>query len=224
MESDLNRLYKVIDYTFNDVSLVKQALTHRSKGADNNERLEFLGDSILNFVIANELFRLYPSLTEGELSRLRAILVKGETLAEIAKEIKLGNFVLLGQGELKSGGFRRESILADAFEALIAAIYLDKDLSQATAFIIAKFDSRLRDKALHECTKDPKTQLQEWLQSHKHPLPVYELVDAKGEQHNQTFYIECQVEGFDIRVTGIGSNRRKAEKDAAIKFLAAVKK
>ncbi len=219
MANDLKRLYQIIQYEFNDERLVKNALTHRSKALNNNERLEFLGDSILSFVISGALFDIYPDATEGELSRLRAALVKGETLAIIAKDMELGQYLLLGQGEMKSGGYRRSSILADCFEALIAAIFLDSDIHEAKRFILFVFKDRLSDKTLIDSTKDSKTRLQEYLQSKKLPLPQYALIDAQGEQHSQTFYIECSVEKLNIKVVGTGSSRRKAEKDAALKFL-----
>lgn len=214
-----DKLCRAIKYTFTDKNLLTAALTHRSFAMNNNERLEFLGDSILSVVIAEALYHSYPSATEGELSRLRALFVKGETLAEIAKELNLGEYLILGQGEMKSGGFRRESILADCFEALIAAIFLDSSMTEAKTFILNRYHSRLTDKTLMERTKDPKTELQEWLQAKKHPLPIYELVETTGEQHNQEFVISCQVPSLKLMAMGRGSNRRKAEKEAASNLL-----
>lgn len=195
--------------------MLKRALSHCSVGNDNNERLEFLGDSILSFVIANALFELFPQESEGQLSRLRAFLVKGQTLAEIAMEMQLGDFLYLGQGELKTGGFRRESILADALEAVIAAIYLDGGFEQSKLFILQIYSSRLDDKNLKDTLKDAKTQLQEFLQAKKKPLPEYTLTKVEGEEHNQTFYVVCKVPGVDFEAHGSGVNRRKAEQEAA---------
>lgn len=219
MPVNLSILYSKIHYTFQNESFVLSALTHRSKGSDNNERLEFLGDSILSFVIARSLYVTYPSSPEGELSRLRSFLVKGETLAEIARELELGQHLRLGQGEMRSGGFRRESILADCFEALIAAVYLDSDITTCQSVVENIFTARLTDKAISIQSKDPKTQLQELLQAKKLSLPVYTLVSVEGEQHQQRFIIECSVEKLGMKSTGVGDSRRKAEKEAAIELL-----
>lgn len=213
--SNINPLLKLIDYEFNDQSLILNALTHRSRGANNNERLEFLGDSILNFVIAEALYHLYPGSLEGELSRLRAYLVKGDTLAEIALDLSLGNYVQLGQGELKSGGFRRASILADCVEAMIAAVFLDSGFDDAKKVILKIYQVRLKDKEIFQKLKDSKTLLQEHLQSKGIALPKYELVKVTGEQHNQLFHVSCVVKKLALKNIGKGTTRRKAEKNVA---------
>lgn len=219
MNNNLVRLSQRLGYTFIKPAYLKQALTHCSVGSENYERFEFLGDSILSFVIANELFTLFPEHSEGQLSRLRSFLVKGEMLAEIAKELQLGDFVFLGQGELKSGGFRRASILADALEAIFAALFLDGGIEAAQTVILKLFRSRLNDPQLNDCLKDPKTQLQEHLQSEKHPLPVYKLVRVEGDEHDQMFYVTCTVKGIERTSSGEGNSRRKAEQKAASDLL-----
>jgi len=208
-------LARKIGYNFSDIQLFELALTHRSCGKKNNERLEFLGDSILNFVIADDLFARFPTAKEGELSRLRARLVKGVTLSEVARELGLGDYLRLGSGELKSGGYRRDSILADAVEAIIGAIYLDSDMETARGFILSWFAQRLDAIDLNESLKDSKTRLQEFLQSRRLPLPQYELTKVEGEAHSQIFYIECLVSGLDSAAKGSGSSRRQAEQEAA---------
>ena len=215
MIKPISELTRKLGYTFTDESLCELALTHRSCGKKNNERLEFLGDSIVNFVIADDLFERFPQAREGQLSRLRARMVKGETLAEIGRELKLGDFLRLGPGELKSGGFRRDSILADAVEALIGAMYLDSDLEQVRKVVLGWFDQRLENLDIDEALKDSKTRLQEWLQSRRLPLPTYDLTRVDGEAHAQTFYIECHIEPLDTPTKGEGSSRRQAEQEAA---------
>lgn len=215
VKNDLQRLCRRLNYTFNDIAHLKRALTHCSMGSENNERYEFLGDSILSFVIAHALFQLFPDYSEGKLSRLRAFLVKGEMLAEIAMELELGDYLYLGQGELKSGGFRRASTLADALEALIAAVYLDGGIEASQQFIHHLFKSRLQDESLHDNLKDAKTLLQEYLQSQKMPLPEYVLERTEGEEHDQVFYIQCKVQGIALVTEGVGASRRKAEQIAA---------
>lgn len=214
--ADLSRR---IGYEFRDPTLLELALTHRSCGKRNNERLEFLGDSIVNFVIADALYARFPAAREGQLSRLRARLVKGETLAEIARELKLGDYLRLGSGELKSGGFRRDSILADATEAVMGAIYLDSDLECCRGFILRWFEERLDELDLNESLKDSKTRLQEHLQSRRLALPEYELVAVEGEAHSQTFHIRCHVTGLSGPTEGVGSSRRQAEQESARKAL-----
>lgn len=209
------RLYRILGYQFKSQRLAKQALTHRSAGIANNERFEFLGDSILSFVIAHELFIRYPDRSEGELSRLRSFLVKGDTLADIAKEITLGDYLYLGQGELKSGGFRRASILADALEAIFAAIYMDGGLEPVQQVILTLYSSRLEGENLTNSLKDAKTQLQEYLQSTKLPLPLYQLTQITGNEHDQIFHVSCEVKGISKTTTGQASTRRKAEQIAA---------
>lgn len=215
MKIDLERLSRRLNYHFQNPAYLKQALTHCSAGSDNYERFEFLGDSILSFVIANELFNKFPLHSEGQLSRLRAFLVKGDMLAEIAKELDLGDFLFLGQGELKSGGFRRASTLADSLEAIFAAIYLDSGFDSARNTILSLYRSRLDDPNLHETLKDAKTQLQEYLQSNKIPLPEYELTKIEGNEHNQLFHITCRIEGISDLTFGKGTTRRKAEQLSA---------
>lgn len=216
---DLKRLSRRLGYEFKNAAFLKQALTHCSAGSENNERYEFLGDSILSFVIANALFSMFPSQSEGQLSRLRAFLVKGEMLAEIAAEIDLGDYLFLGQGELKSGGFRRASILADALEAVIAAVFLDGGIMESQKLILKLYDSRLTDDNLHNNLKDAKTLLQEYLQARKKPLPEYSLIKIEGEEHEQVFYVTCKVSGIKEPSIGQGSNRRKAEQQAAVQLL-----
>ena len=215
MDNKLKRLCKRLDYQFIHPSHFKQALTHCSVGEINNERLEFLGDSILSLVIANALYEQFPEKSEGELSRLRAYLVKGEMLAQIAKEIELGDCLYLGQGELKSGGFRRNSILADALEALFAAVFLDGGLAAAEHVILSLYHTRLHEKTLTNNLKDAKTQLQEYLQAQKKPLPNYRLIKVEGEEHEQTFYVSCELPSLGMKSTGEGTNRRRAEQLAA---------
>ncbi|WP_415882155.1 ribonuclease III [Neptuniibacter sp. QD72_48] len=215
MIKPVSDLARRIGHPFADESLFELALTHRSCGKKNNERLEFLGDSILNFVIADDLFARFPQAKEGELSRLRARMVKGVTLSEVARELGLGDYLRLGSGELKSGGFRRDSILADAVEAIIGAIYLDSDMETARGFILSWFKARLEKLDLNETLKDSKTRLQEFLQSRRLALPTYELINVEGEAHDQTFYIDCTVAGLAKPAKGIGSSRRQAEQEAA---------
>ena len=215
MKVDLERLCRRLNYQFKNVAYLKQALTHCSVGSENYERFEFLGDSILSFVIANELFHRFPMQSEGQLSRLRSFLVRGEMLVELAKEIDIGDFLFLGQGELKSGGFRRASILSDAMEAVFAAIFLDGGIKSSKEVILRLYHSRLEDPNLNDCLKDAKTQLQEYLQDEKIALPEYSLTKVEGDEHNQIFYITCAVNGAKQKTFGQGSNRRKAEQLAA---------
>lgn len=191
------------------------ALTHRSYGNQNNERLEFLGDSIVNMVIAESLFLSFDKAREGHLSRLRARMVKGVTLAEIGREFELGSYMRLGSGELKSGGFRRESILADAVESVIGAIYLDSDFYTCREQVLRWFEHRLKQLDLQDTQKDPKTRLQEYLQSRQFPLPKYEVISVDGEAHSQTFHVSCVLSSLDRKTSGVGSSRRIAEQEAA---------
>lgn len=217
-EKNLQRLCTALNYEFKTLSLLKQALTHRSAGPLNNERFEFLGDALLSAVIANALFHQFPENSEGQLSRLRASLVKGDMLAIIAQEINIGDYLYLGQGELKSGGFRRASILADALEAIFAAIFLDSDFATCQAIILSLYDTRLKDEHLNDNLKDSKTQLQEHLQSKKITLPQYRLTHVEGETHDQIFHITCKVPGLQLSTEGKGETRRKAEQEAARKM------
>lgn len=216
---DFARLYRRLGVCFKNPALLKQALTHCSMGSENNERFEFLGDSILSFAIAHRLFALCPEFSEGELSRLRSYFVKGERLTEIALEIGLGDFLFLGQGELKSGGFRRASILADALEAVIAAVFLDSGMDAAVDCILRLYETRLQKDSLHHCMKDAKTLLQEYLQCNKKTLPAYTLLKTLGDEHDQMFYVGCSIQGIDKTFEGVASTRRKAEQLAATQWL-----
>lgn len=211
----LQRLQQALDHTFTRADLLVQALTHRSYASINNERLEFLGDSVLNCTVARALYDAFPDLPEGSLSRLRANLVRQETLAEIAAELKLGDVLRLGEGELKSGGFRRPSILADALESLFGAVFLDAGFDTAQRVVRGLFDPLVAKIDPSASGKDAKTQLQEILQSRRLPLPEYRLVDTRGEAHNQSFVVEC-VLARPARITrGVGKSRRAAEQEAA---------
>lgn len=218
----VNDLEKKLGYNFNDIELLNEALTHRSFASKNNERLEFLGDSILNFVIAHELFKLYPDVQEGDLSRLRASLVNRESLADIANQLHLGEVIKLGSGELKSGGFRRPSILADTVESILGAVYSDGGFEVCRELIIQLYASRLASPADLQSLKDSKTQLQELLQSRHFALPDYEVVKITGHAHAQLFQVMCNVAQMNIKVTGEGKSRRKAEQKAAEKAIVEV--
>ena len=219
MRKSPDQLCKRLKYQFDDPSHLEQALTHRSAGNVNNERLEFLGDAILGMVVADWLYTRFESAAEGELSRLRAYLVKRETLAAIAAEIDLGEYLLMGVGEQRSGGQSRASTLADAFEALIAAVYLDKGLDQARKMIMRLFDSRLADLTIDFVDKDPKTKLQEYLQGKNLELPAYEIITVTGKQHAQQFEVRCRVSALGLEASGTGRSRRKAEQAAAEQLL-----
>ena len=220
MNNPLLKLSQRLGYTFKDESLVMLALTHRSKGGTNNERLEFLGDSILNFIIADDLYRRFGQAKEGKLSRLRARMVKGETLAVIAREFELGDFLLLGSGELKSGGHRRDSILADTVEALIGAMYLDSGMDVVRERVLSWFESRLAELTLEDPIKDPKTRLQEYQQANKSRLPHYEVLNVEGPTNEQVFTVECRIPEHDEPVVAQGASRRAAEQSAAAMMLA----
>lgn len=215
----VTKLQTNIGYYFKDAALLTLALTHRSMRKDHNERLEFLGDAILSYIIAEALYARYPDLQEGELSRLRADLVKGETLATLARGFGVGKALQLGAGELKSGGQDRESILADATEALIAAIYLDSDMQTVRDCVLTWYgDGCFAQLTTGDFQKDPKSQLQEWLQARQYPLPDY-VVNVTGKQHAQTFHVTCHVNGLVHEATGTGTSRRKAEQMAAEAYL-----
>jgi len=215
----ITKLSKNIGYTFNEPSLLIQALTHRSAKGQHNERLEFLGDSILGFVIAEALFEQFPKHDEGDLTRMRSSLVKGVTLAELGRDFNLGDYLILGPGELKSGGHRRESILEDAIEAIIGAVYLDSDITRCKALILSWFAQRLSAIKPGNEQKDPKTRLQEYLQGRKIALPVYDVIDTSGQSHNQQFIVRCLTEVIDKEVIAKGTSRRKAEQAAAQQVL-----
>ena len=214
-----NALSKILGYSFNDSTLLETAITHRSADSQNNERLEFLGDSVLSLVISSELFSRFPACNEGVLSRMRSSLVKGETLSELAKDINLGEYIRLGSGELKSGGYRRASILADAYEAVIGAIYLDGGIAQAEKFILSQFKVRLDKIDPEEISKDPKTRLQEYLQARGLPLPVYDVISITGKSHDQTFTVEGRVDIVSKVVKAKGKSRRYAEQQVAQQIL-----
>jgi ribonuclease-3 len=218
----LSRLERQLGHTFQDQDLMILALTHRSFAGRNNERLEFLGDAILNFIAGEALFERFPLAREGQLSRLRARLVKGETLAVLARGFSLGDYLRLGSGELKSGGFRRESILADALEALIGAIYLDAGMDVARVRVLAWLENEFSSLTLVDTNKDPKTRLQEFLQSRGVDLPRYEVVDIQGEPHCRTFRVECEVSLLTDKPHGQGGSRRIAEQVAAAAALIAL--
>ncbi|MBE1276893.1 ribonuclease III [Enterovibrio baiacu] len=215
MTTPTNKLQRRIRYEFSDMALLSLALTHRSASGQHNERLEFLGDSILSFVVADDLYHRFPNVDEGDMSRMRATLVRGNTLAELGREFELGDVLQLGPGELKSGGFRRDSILADAVEAIIGAIYLDSDLETVRGIVLGWYKERLDTIMPGANQKDPKTRLQEFLQGRRKPLPAYNVTKVQGEAHNQQFTVECEVAGLERPVVGKGSSRRKAEQAAA---------
>ena len=212
-------LAKSVGYQFKDPRLLDIAVTHRSAGSGNNERLEFLGDAVLGQVVAEWLYRSFPESDEGQLSRLRASLVKREALADIARELALGDFLRLGSGELKSGGFRRGSILADALEAVFGAVLVDGGFEACRDCIHRLYAQRFENISVVDELKDPKTRLQEYLQSRKLALPEYEMVRVTGKAHNQLFDVECRVIALDLACVGQGSSRRKAEQAAAVRML-----
>lgn len=219
--NQIARLEKTLGHSFQSIELLKQALTHRSASSTHNERLEYLGDSILGMVIAEALFHQFPKHNEGDLSRMRATLVRGQTLAEIGKEFGLGEVIRLGPGEMKSGGHRRESILADAVEAIIGAVFLDSDIQIAKTLVLNWYQQRL-EIISPVALKDPKTRLQEYLQGRRLALPLYEVETIQGQAHNQTFTVSCRVEGKEP-VTATGTSRRKAEQAAAEQLIHVLK-
>ncbi len=218
MRKPLNQLESQLNLSFRSKSLFKQALTHRSADSQHNERLEFLGDSIVNFVIAEALYHKFPGAKEGDLSRMRASLVCQKGLAVVAKRLALGDYIHLGSGEMKSGGRNRESILSDTLEALIGALYLDRGMVETQTQILNWFQHSLDAIAPDECQKDAKTRLQEKLQAEKLPLPEYQVVATSGEDHAQVFKVRIEVENFaPIEVEG--SSKRRAEQKAAERIL-----
>ncbi|MQP77179.1 ribonuclease III [Stenotrophomonas sp. MYb238] len=204
-----------IGHPFRDPGLLRQALTHRSAGAPHNERLEFLGDSIVNLLVAEALFARWPKADEGALTRARAALVCEGALAAMARTLELGERLTLGPGEMKSGGHRRDSILADAFEAVVAAIYLDAGFEACRARVLPWFEAPMAAVPVGKPEKDPKTRLQEWLQARQKPLPVYELVSETGDDHARHFRVRCRLTDPDVTTEGEGSSRRLAEQQAA---------
>jgi len=211
----MERLQKNIDYSFNNIDLLRQALTHRSVGKQNNERLEFLGDSVLGSIISRELYQRFPSIDEGQLSRLRSHMVRGQTLAKLAKQINLSEQLILGQGELKSGGFRRESIQADAFEAVLGAIFLDSDYLTVNKVILKLYKELLDEANPDDSHKDFKTQLQEALQKRGSDLPQYDLIKTSGKDHNAVFYVRCSLTNENIKVEKSSKSIKRAEQACA---------
>lgn len=216
--SSLDQLMTRIGHHFKNQKLLHSALTHRSTGADNNERLEFLGDAVLGFIITSELYQRHPNAPEGDLSRMRASLVNGETLALMATDLGVSEGLRLGLGEKKSGGKKRGSILADALEAIVGAIFMDGGMAACRCCVLEWYGERVDDLSKLTPIKDPKSQLQEWLQARKFPLPVYKA-STSGEAHAQTFTVTCRVAGLVHVATGVGQSRRKAEQIAAQHFL-----
>lgn len=215
MSADPRRLARALGHPFAREDLLALALTHRSASSANNERLEFLGDALLGFAIAEALVSRFPTADEGTLSRMRASLVKRESLAQLARELKLGDYLRLGAGELRTGGHTRDSILADAMEAVLGAVYLDSGFSRARAVILNLFRQGLEQQTEARVAKDPKTRLQELLQSRHRPIPEYEVLTIGGTQHEQHFTVRCRLadDGTDSR--GEGTSRRRAEQSAA---------
>ncbi len=218
-EAQYRGLQKALRYRFKQPELLNLALSHRSRGNPNNERLEFLGDAVLNMVVAALLYRARPQVPEGDLSRLRARIVRERTLAEVARELQLGDYVLLGPGELKSGGFLRDSILADALEAIIGAVFLDGGFECAANLVECLMSDRIADLPDAEQLKDAKTRLQERLQSRSLDLPDYEVVDQRGADHDRQFTVVCRVAMLEAPMQATASSRRKAEQAAALKAL-----
>ncbi|MCL2658368.1 MAG: ribonuclease III [Betaproteobacteria bacterium] len=219
----VDRLQTGLGHRFRTPALLEQALTHRSFGTPNNERLEFVGDSILNCAIACALFERFPDLDEGTLSRLRAGLVKQDALFDLATKLDLGQELKLGEGELRSGGHRRPSILADAMEALFGAVFLDAGFDAANAVILKLYAAALAQIDPARSGKDPKTALQEWLQARRHPVPQYEMVAVRGEAHAQEFEVACQISGLGLVTHGSGPSRRAAEQQAAAAAIERIK-
>lgn len=217
---DPSRLVRRLGVVFSDRAVLHEALTHRSCGSGNYERLEFLGDSLLNFTIAAELFRRHPEEDEGSLSRLRASLVRESTLADVARELELGNYLKLGSGELKSGGFKRDSILSDVVESLIGAVYLDSGFVEAQAMVLRLLADKLDNLPPAAELKDPKTRLQELLQGRALERPVYEVVEAAGKSHEMMFTVQCTLAEQGVKVRATATSRRKAEQCAAADILA----
>lgn len=217
-------LSRALGHAFADERLFQLALTHRSFAADHNERLEFIGDSVLNCVVALELYRRFPQLPEGDLSRLRAHLVRQDSLHKLALQLSLGKYLRLGEGELRSGGQQRPSILADALEALIGAVHLDAGFDIAAAMIERLYANLLDDLVPGQILKDAKTRLQEWLQCRKKALPRYSVQETSGAAHEQNFAVYCEIDGLGLRTLGQGGSRRAAEQDAAAKALKELEK
>ena len=223
MDGSLAALQERLKHSFSDARLLQLALTHRSFSADHNERLEFLGDSVLNLAVSHLLYTRLSALPEGDLSRVRANLVKQDTLHRLALELQLSPLLRLGEGEARSGGPNRPSILADALEALIGAVYLDAGFAAAEALVRRLYESVEINPRMDAVAKDPKTELQEWLQGHKMKLPVYRVAATLGAAHKQTFDVECEVPELGLRERGIGGSRRAGEQAAAAAMLIRLK-
>ncbi len=215
MNRDLGLFAAVVGHGFADGELLTHALTHRSAGGLHNERLEFLGDALLGYLIAEILYQRFPDANEGELTRLRSTLVRRDTLAQIARDMDLGSYLTLGGGEIKTGGARRDSILANAVEAIVAAVYLDGGVAACRALVLRLVEPFLANLGIQEQIKDPKSRLQEYLQSRHLPLPVYTVLSVSGTNHDQVFRVACCVELLPENTFGVGSTRRRAEQDAA---------
>lgn len=212
---EVDKLEKAFDIEFSNPQLLERALTHRSRSHENYERLEFLGDSVLGFVVAEELYKRFPDTSEGKLSRMRSFVVRKETLARISRGMKLQEYLQLGEGELKSGGFNRDSILSDGLEAIIGAVYIDQGLDAARSFIRRCFEEVLSSLTIDTIYKDSKSRLQEYLQQRGEPVPCYEIISVSGEPHDQTFEVACRVSVSPEPFTGVGASRRGAEQRAA---------
>ncbi len=219
MRESVETLCRSIKYQFSDTELLQTALTHRSAGSQNNERLEYLGDAVLGAIIASELYSNFPQCDEGQLSRLRASLVKKESLAQVSKGLDLGQYLLLGSGELRSGGQSRDSILADALEAILGAVYLDGGFIAVKKVILHLFATKISDLSHKSVQKDPKSRLQEYLQSQHISLPEYSIVEVTGEAHDQLFTVKCAIPDTAYESVGRGGSRQKAEQDAAAAIL-----
>jgi ribonuclease-3 len=219
VNGDPRRLSRALKHRFRNPQHLERALTHRSAGADNNERLEFLGDALLGFIIAEVLSERFPDADEGSLSRLRASLVNKESLARLARSLELGEYLRLDGGVLRTGGHDRDSTLSDALEAVFAAVYLDRGFDVAKEVILRLYQDRLKHMEVRGPVKDPKTRLQELLQSDKRPLPVYEVMDIGGSQHDQSFLVRCVLTDSKKTTRGRGTSRRRAEQQAAEKML-----
>lgn len=224
MASNVRQLQERLQYQFSDPELLALALSHRSRGSSNNERLEFLGDSILGLTVTDFLYRQFPNAREGDLSRMRSQIVRAESLAEVAKHLQLGPELLLGPGEMKSGGHRRDSILGDTVEALIGAIYLDSGMDEARLAVENWFKHMLAAASDIQPAKDAKTSLQEWLQQRGKPLPKYELVNTGGEAHSRLFTVSCRIDMVDKIISATASSRRKAEQMVAEELLTELEK
>lgn len=217
----MKRLFKILDYHFKNPALIEQALTHRSAASLNNERLEFLGDAVLNCIVAALLYEHLPKAHEGELSRLRSSMVNQEFLAEIAKQLDLGHYLILGQGELKSGGVHRKSILSDALEAIIGAVYLDGGFEACQLLLKNWFGPHINSIHTYKLSalKDAKSSLQEYCQANRMDLPLYTIISITGVSHHQIFWVSCKIKGIKFQTEGQGSSRREAEQKAAEIFL-----